>query len=211
MEDLSLSCSCGQIQAVIRAGSAGRGTRLSCYCNDCQAFAHFLGRAGEILDAHGGSDIYQISPAQLQFTRGIEQLACVRLRPKGLLRWYAGCCKTPFGNTMPTPNIPFAGMVTSCIQRRGGVSLDSLIGPPGKGVYGRFAKGDRSAVNAYDSAPLAMIVSTLGKVLWRRLRGDHRRSPLFDKRSGQPAAVPLVLDEQALQRIERLRDGSRSG
>ena len=34
-----------------------------CYCKDCQAFAHFLGKAGEILDERGGSDLDALESA----------------------------------------------------------------------------------------------------------------------------------------------------
>ena len=36
--------------------------RMVCYCDDCQAFVHYLGHA-DLLDAHGGTDIVQMAPA----------------------------------------------------------------------------------------------------------------------------------------------------
>jgi hypothetical protein len=33
-----------------------------CYCADCQAFIHHLGRS-DLLNAHGDTDIVQIAPA----------------------------------------------------------------------------------------------------------------------------------------------------
>ena len=33
--------------------------RVVCYCDDCQAFLHYLKRA-DLLDAHGGTDIVQV-------------------------------------------------------------------------------------------------------------------------------------------------------
>jgi len=71
--------------------------RCVCYCRDCQAFAHFLGKVDAILDERGGSEIIQVLPRNLTFTQGIELLACMRLTEKGLLRWYAACCNTPIG------------------------------------------------------------------------------------------------------------------
>ena len=35
---------------------------MVCYCDDCQAFLHYLGRA-DLLDALGGTDIVQMAPA----------------------------------------------------------------------------------------------------------------------------------------------------
>src|SRR5512138_1141593 len=99
----SLKCSCGRVKGVIAdAVVANHGV---CYCRDCQAFAHFLGRPREILDERGGSDIVQVLPRWVTFTAGIGSLACMRLTPKGLLRWYAPCCNTPIGNTLATPKV----------------------------------------------------------------------------------------------------------
>ena len=50
-----------------------------CYCDDCQAFAHFLGRADDVLDAHGGTEITQMSQANVGFTAGADKVAAMRL------------------------------------------------------------------------------------------------------------------------------------
>ena len=64
--DHPLQCRCGTIKAVIHnAEASNRGV---CYCKDCQAFAHFLGRPTEILDERGGTEVAQILPKNLAFT-----------------------------------------------------------------------------------------------------------------------------------------------
>jgi hypothetical protein len=83
--------------------NANRGV---CYCKDCQAFAHFLGKDGETLDERGGTDVTQVLPKNIAFTQGTEILACIRLTEKGLLRWYAGCCNTPVVNTQGARGSP---------------------------------------------------------------------------------------------------------
>src|SRR5262245_25612243 len=98
-DDLAIRCDCGAVRGVARGVSGERGNRVVCYCDDCQSFAHVLERSEDTLDAHGGTEIFQMSPAQLEFTAGADRLACLRLTPKGLLRWYASCCRTPIGNT----------------------------------------------------------------------------------------------------------------
>ena len=87
--------------------SPSTGTRVICYCQSCQAFARFLGGTG-ILDAHGGSDILQVSPSHVRITEGIDRLRSMRLTEKGLIRWYTDCCKTPVGNTIGG-GFPFIG------------------------------------------------------------------------------------------------------
>ena len=49
--DVPIRCSCGALQGYARGISRKSGRRMACYCDDCQSFAHFLGRADEVLDA----------------------------------------------------------------------------------------------------------------------------------------------------------------
>jgi hypothetical protein len=93
-----LQCRCGTLKGHVSRSHVAN--RCVCYCRDCQAFAHFLGRADEILDASGGTDVIQTRAANVVFTEGKEALACMRLTPNGLLRWYSTCCNTPIGNTV---------------------------------------------------------------------------------------------------------------
>ncbi len=208
--DLPLRCSCGALRGVARGVSAARGNRLLCYCDDCQSFAHFLGRADESLDTQGGTDIFQMSPARLEIAQGADQLACMRLTPKGLLRWYASCCRTPIGNTLHTPGVPFVGLILACADPAG-PSRDEALGPVRARVNTGFAKGDRAHLGA-NSRGSALILLRFGAiVLLARVRGAHKRSPFFDPRTGEPRAVPRVLSEQELREVERKCDGATPG
>ena len=108
-DQVELRCRCGEVRARVTDASPRTVNRIVCYCDDCQAFAHRLGRA-DLLNAQGGSDIVQLAPATLTFLQGQHRIAGLRLTPKGLFRWYASCCNTPVGNTL-TPAIPFVGIV----------------------------------------------------------------------------------------------------
>ena len=100
-----IQCRCGTLKGYV---DRLRGANYCvCYCRDCQAFAHFLGRAGEILDARGGTAVVQTPAANVTFTSGREALACMRLTPNGLLRWYSTCCNTPVGNTLANSKVLF--------------------------------------------------------------------------------------------------------
>src|ERR1700759_4852191 len=88
----------GRISLPLRRGARFRGgaspgtvQRVVLYCRGLQAFAHRLGRA-DLLDDHGGSDIVQVAPASLTFVQGQDRIKGLRLKPKGLYRWYASCC-----------------------------------------------------------------------------------------------------------------------
>ena len=50
-----LRCQCGAIRGHVALPA--KTVRAICYCRDCQAFARYLARAGDVLDEHGGTDI----------------------------------------------------------------------------------------------------------------------------------------------------------
>ncbi len=74
--DVPLVCSCGSVRGSIAGVSPETVNRVVCYCDDCQAYAHHLGRAA-LLDEHGGSDVVQVAPATLSFARGTEHIVAV--------------------------------------------------------------------------------------------------------------------------------------
>ncbi len=186
---------------MIREAAPANGNHIVCYCDDCQSFAYFLDADAPILDAHGGSEIYQIAPARLAITDGADRLCCVRLRPGGLLRWYTDCCRTPIGNTMASRQVPFVGVICRCADP-GMRTLDAVIGPIRDRVNARFATGDRSQLQAHDRAPVSMIFRAIGSLLGSRLRGQHAPSAFFDPETGAPRAIPRVLAPEELAAIE---------
>lgn len=207
--DLGVACMCGTVSGVVRGISRRDCNRAVCYCDDCQAFAHYLGRAADVLDAHGGTGVVQMSPARLELTHGRDELRALKLTSKGTLRWYAGCCRTPLANTLATPSLPFVGLVETCIDAGGAgtPALDLAIGPIHGRVWGRFATGDTSGLDRlHRGPPVAMVLRLARLMLAWRLRGDHKRSPLFDARTGDPAAVPYVLSEAERAAVVGARD-----
>jgi len=178
----------------VRRVAPSSGNHCVCYCEDCQAFAHFLGRAGEILDVHGGTEIMQVSQATLEIVAGRERVACMRLTPGGLLRWYASCCNTPIGNTLATRAVPFIGVIRLGIREPavGPVTASMALGPIRAHAYRRSAKGGPPGVPRGGSN-LSIALRIVRLMLTWRLRGDHRRSPLLDPVTGTPIAVPRVL------------------
>ena len=65
MDNLALACRCGTISGRAIKVYPHHGTRVVCYCKDCQAFAQALGGAETTLDAYGGTDIYQLPAARV--------------------------------------------------------------------------------------------------------------------------------------------------
>jgi hypothetical protein len=196
--ELALRCRCGAVRGVARGVTPSTVNHCFCYCDDCQAFAHFLGRADEILDAHGGTEITQMSQASVAFTAGADKVAAMRLSAKGMIRWYAGCCSTPIGNTMATTAMPFVGVIKAFID----APPEALGRIRGRGFV-KSAKGGRAAVPKDGLPELVMIARVLMKVLRWRLRGDHERSPLLDVATGKPVVEPHVLGEVEREELRR--------
>jgi hypothetical protein len=161
-------------------------------CDDCQAFARYLEQPG-VLDAHGGTDIYQTAPAHVQLSDGAEHVRCVRLSPKGLLRWYTACCNTPIGNTLASPGVPFVALVHSFMDHSApGQARDRVLGAPRAFIHGRFGIGGLPA-HAHPRAPLGIILRMASQVGTAWLKRRQRPSAFFTADTGAPRVTPLVL------------------
>src|SRR5579863_5414195 len=88
--DSPLRCRCGHVRGAAREVSPSTGFRFVCYCTDCQAFAHMLGRS-DVLDAAGGTDIFHLPAGRVTLTAGTDAVCCLSFSGK-VLRWYADCC-----------------------------------------------------------------------------------------------------------------------
>ncbi len=192
--DLELSCRCGQFRAVLKAPSSRTGERLRCYCRDCQTYAHYLDAADITLDAHGGTGMWQTTVGGLQVLQGLDHLACLRLSPKGPLRWYAGCCKTPLANTMGNGRLPFVTLPSAAWTKD--FPADTVLGPETCALYGGHARGDRSQLKAFDKPPIGLLLRVARRLLMARLRGENRHSPFFDPASAQPRIKPFLLSRE---------------
>jgi hypothetical protein len=194
-----LRCRCGEVRGFVANASRRTVNRVICYCDDCQAFAHHLGRA-DLLDAHGGSDIVQVAPAAFTFAQGQQHIAGVRLTPQGLFRWYARCCNTPLGNTL-SPRIPFVGIVAQAFD-----GPDQIFGKPIGAILGKYAIGEVPADSR--GMKLTVVARALPKVLGWRLRGKAWPHPFFARETGRPI-YPLSALSQAQREALRPLCGPR--
>lgn len=188
MANIEVGCRCGKVHGAVLDAAPEIGNRCICYCRDCQAYAHFLGTDG-ILDAEGGTDIFQMSPAHLAIDNGAKHLACVRLTKDGLMRWYASCCRTPVGNTSAWPRLPFVGLVMAFVKGQ-----KDAFGPI------RMYNGNGQKPKAKDMA------RGVGILVGAAVRGEHQPNPFFG-RDGKPTRPPAVLTGEehaaAYAKIER--------
>jgi hypothetical protein len=177
-QDAELSCRCGEVRGRLKDASPQSVNRIVCYCDDCQASLHYLGRA-DLLDAHGGTDLVQVAPAALAFHRGADRIAGLRLSPKGLCRWYASCCKTPLGNTVG-PSVPFVGIVAQAFQEP-----DAIFGKPTGAILGKYAIG--TAPEGSTKMNPRLLLRVIGKVVGWRITGKTWPHPFFDRATRAPS------------------------
>jgi hypothetical protein len=183
-----LRCRCGTLQGHVSAPQQAMA-RGVCYCKDCQAYAHFLGRADDVLDVHGGTDVIATHPQHVVIDRGLDALACMSMSPRGLLRWYASCCRTPIGNTSRNPRTAYVGLVHSCLVGAG-VPIERSFGP----VTLRLNLASATTPVAERSRGLAgSAVRFVRTIFGARLSGSYKRTPFFDADSGMPVIAPHVL------------------
>jgi hypothetical protein len=178
------------VRGVARDVSPSSGNRLICYCDDCQAFARFLGHA-EIMDSAGGTDIFQMAPARFEIAHEADALRCLRLSPKGLFRWYTDCCRTPVGNTLP--RFPFVGVIHSFMDHAGdGRSRDEVLGEPLGAIHVRFALGALPP-GAPRKASLGVIGRSARMMLGWWVGGLGKPTPFFEPGTRAPRVAPRVL------------------
>jgi hypothetical protein len=179
-----LRCRCGALQGEVELSRTA--TRAICYCRDCQAYGRFLG--GAVLDGSGGTEVVAMHPRNARFLAGLDSMACLSLSPRGILRWYARCCRTPIGNTTRNRRVAYLGLVHACLGDA--EARRESFGPV------RLVANRRSALGPAASAgPVSSVLAlaNLGTgVLGARLTGSYRHSPFFDD-TGEPVRVPYVL------------------
>jgi Family of unknown function (DUF6151) len=193
---------------VARAVAPSGGFRFVCYCTDCQAFARFLAHVPEkwppvfrqghapikqpdVLDAAGGTDIFQMAAGRVTLTAGTDVVRCLTFSGK-VLRWYAACCRTPIANTAASPRFPVVALIHSFMDGAADGGLrDEALGPPLCRIYGNSAVAPLPP-NAPPPPSLRIFVRRTSRILAWWVRGLGRPNPFFDERSRSPLSAPLL-------------------
>lgn len=195
--DLAISCTCGKLKGQLRAIAPDKGARYVCHCKDCQAFIHFLNRQSEVLDPNAGTHVFQTRPSRLTIARGLDQLQCIRLTEKPTLRWYAGCCNSPLFNTTSSGKYPFLSVICHCTDPD---MRDDAMGPVRGHLSAAEAVGDMTGKTK--AAETGMLLGVVYRMLCERLSGRHKDTPLFDPVTGDPVAVPAIMDPADRARLD---------
>jgi hypothetical protein len=192
--DHRLQCQCGTIRGHLALPATA--IRAICYCKDCQAFARYLGRASDVLDEDGGTDILATLPSHVRFEQGLDALACMSLSDTGILRWYASCCRTPLGNTPRDRKTHYVGLVHSCLASE---SLDASFGPARLHFHAKSARGQ------VRDTPLSTVFAIFKLMSWiipARLTSRYRENPFFDAVSGDPIRPSRVLSKAEVSALK---------
>jgi hypothetical protein len=198
MPDVALRCACGAVRGTLLGASPRTTLHVRCCCDDCQAFARWTGR-DDVVDECGASAIVMVSPSQVRITHGVEHLRAVRLTHKGLVRWYAACCRTPVGNTLALHAPPFVGLSRRVLDADD-PAAQAAIGPVDATIQTRFATRPtrEHGVLRASARALALVARAV-------LRGRTSPSPFTV--AGAWIAEPEVLTPEAR---EGLRPGAPS-
>jgi hypothetical protein len=189
--EVPLCCRCGRVRGVAREIAPSAGFRFVCYCADCQAFARLLERV-DVLDAAGGTDIFQMPPARVMLTAGADELRCVSFSGR-VLRWYAECCHTPIANTAASPRFPVVALIHTFLDHDAGWrSREKVLGPPRCRIYDRSATGPLPP-DAPPAPSLGVFARRAAKILGWWMHGLRRPNPFFDARTNAPLVTPRVV------------------
>lgn len=187
--ELIHDCRCGKVRMRLDVPGRSAGTRVTCYCRDCQTAARLNGDGDKILGPAGGTDIYQTTPDRLTIERGAEELEIVRLSPKGLMRWHARCCDTPMVNTLERLALPFVGLVLRPDQR---AAADAVLGPVVAHAFTASApRGEGAPAKDVHFARTGgqLVMRMIAAALSGRARHNPLRAP-----DGTPIAPVRVVD-----------------
>jgi hypothetical protein len=189
-------CTCGGVRGeILQPRRAMRGV---CYCRDCQTYAHLLRRADDVLDAIGGTDLVATASSNVTISAGRENLACVSLSPRGLLRWYAACCNTPIANTPRDWKVPYVGLVHTCLRQpdpleRSFPRVEMRVNT--KSAHGAVPR-DTGLAGKLRFLRIGMHLTRL------RLAGAYKTTPLFSA-SGEPVAAARVAGREEVEAARR--------
>ena len=184
-----LQCQCGALHGQV--DQTQHALRGICYCHDCRAYSHHLGKASVTHDALGGVEFLATQAQHVTLSGGIQHLACLSLSEKGLLRWYARCCNTPLANTTRNWKLSYVGLVHTCLKadaasyERAFPRLQMRVntggakqGPPGM-----------------QFGTIVALMGFMPRVMVSSVTGAYKQTPFFCAPAGSPKVEASVLSK----------------
>ena len=175
---VELECLCGTVKGKIKVVPRSF-FHVHCLCCDCQKFASHLNNEENILDEHGGSELFQTYPDFMEITEGQDKICGVQLRHKGLYRWHTTCCNMPLANTMNSSKIPFVGVSVKLMKFANEQEKIETLGPVTMKAFGKYSIGEMPK-DAHPRFPILFMPKILGFMLKGMLRKKNSPSPFFN-------------------------------
>lgn len=183
---LAFSCECGTVRGEV---SPGQDLAIRCHCSDCRSAYTIHDRPDP-----GPVEILQVTQGRMRFTSGADHVAALRLGPKGGLRIYAACCRSPLAYIGPKPRIAFAAL-----------NADRLDDPSAFGPVEAEAFVPKRGGGQTHKGLLRMMSGLASRILSENLSGDWRNSPFFDKGGDPVHAARQISRAERAEARRRLR------
>lgn len=183
---MKLSCECGIVTGEILNSEELVGLRFVCMCKDCQSFAQFLGRTGQ-LDKNGGTEVVPVFPKLFTFKTGFENIRGIQLTSKtGTFRWYSNCCKSPIANSLSS-SAGYIGLITQRLSPADRESLGAIcVRANGESGIPPLPPGTAQKF------PLKWFFITVRQIFRLHLKKWKRPNPFFDDEDRPLAAVEIL-------------------
>ncbi|WP_338548783.1 DUF6151 family protein [Roseovarius phycicola] len=178
------------------------GTRLRCYCGDCQTAARLNDPDQDTLAPVGASDIWQSTPDRMTFLQGVENLKIYKLSPRGGYRWYAMCCGTLMFSTLRNLNVPF---VSIPLRQPEVEEADTVLGQVRCHAFAESARPGMGAPEK-SSGMVKILAAALSRAVLARMTGRGRKSPLRQSDGAPIAPVEVItLETRKAARPDHLK------
>ena len=201
--EIPLKCECEKVQGNLTLRPRD-GNHFVCHCDDCQAFARFLKKEDQVLTKNLGTELFQVTPDKVTITNGKDRIACMRLGPKGLFRWYAKCCNSPIGNTIAA-KVPFIGIIDSFMDFSSmSITKEEAIGEVEGYVMCKYAVGElpNNSCEKYSlRSGIAMIKLIAGGFIFKR----YSPNQLFNLQTGRPIVEAEDISKQERQALSAVK------
>lgn len=185
--NIKLSCQCGEVTGLAKDITHKNSNHIICYCDDCQAYAYYLGNESHLLDINGGLEILQMDAKRIQIEKGLDKVKSVCFSSK-LIRWHTACCKTPIAVTLTKPTPSFAGVVVSFVSNK------NDLGPINAKVFACYARGVPPTDSSHKLS-IKFMLYFLRMIGLSVFNYKWKMSPFFPK-NGQPITKPIKISTE---------------
>jgi len=192
---VELECMCGTVKGQIKVVPKSF-FHVQCLCCDCQNFASHLNNQDNILDKHGGTELFQTYPNTLVITEGENNIAGIQFGEKGIYRWHTTCCNMPIANTMNSSKMPFIGVSVKLMKFANEHEKIKILGPITMKAFGKYSIGEMPK-DVHAKFPISFMPKMIAFMLKGMIGGKNTPSPFFNGKEPITTVKQLSYQERA--------------